>query len=325
MTPMPNPADTARILEKLRRLHIDTPRDATFATHLDRLLSRDDEGALRPEPLRFSVARETRGIMVIDGPGGGKSTLIAHALARHQAFAVRPDGQTGYLAASVPSPATLKSTIGHLLERSGYPLQERRREAWSLVQVLRTRCAMLGIVLIWLDEAHDLFCADRDLILRAIKSLMQGDEAVIVILSGTERLAEIVRSDPQVQRRFSTLILTPVAEAVDGPQFRSVIDSYCRIAGLHPPMEADLVPRLFHASRYRFGRCVETIIGSIERALDGGVSRLDIGHFAESWALQEGCVPGGNVFTAPDWANIAPDRVEDEDVVRTTRSRKRRK
>ena len=322
---MPNAADNSRILERLRALHIDTPRDAAFAVHLDRLLSRGDDGALLPEPLRFSAGRETRGIMVVDGPGGGKSTLIARALARHPAFAVRSDGQTGYLAGQVPIPATLKSTIGHLLEQSGYPLLQGRRELWSLVQILRTRCATLEIALIWLDEAHDLFCADRNLILRAIKSLMQGDEAVIVILSGTQRLAEIVRSDPQVQRRFSTLMLPPVVTAVDGPQFRAVIDSYCRIAGLEPPVEADLVPRLFHASRYRFGRCVETITDAIERALEGGVSRLDMAHFAEAWALQESDFRGGNVFLAPDWADIAPDGGDEEDVVSTTRSRKRRK
>ena len=90
------------------------------------------------------------------------------------------------------------------------------REGWSLWETLRGRLKDQGITVLWIDEAHDLFCADRHLILRALKSLMQGDEAVIPILSGTERLHEIVRSDPQVQRRLSTLILPPVSEVTDG-------------------------------------------------------------------------------------------------------------
>lgn len=66
------------------------------------------------------------------------------------------------------------------------------------------------------------------MILRALKALMQGDEAVIVILSGTERLGEIIRTDPQVQRRFSTMQLRPVSTTTDGDDFGDLIEAYCR-------------------------------------------------------------------------------------------------
>src|SRR5690606_666970 len=78
--PMPDPNDTMQILDKLRKLRIATPRDKAFKAHLDRLLCRDEAGNLTHEPQRFSAGRETRGVMVIDGPGGGKTTLIARAL-----------------------------------------------------------------------------------------------------------------------------------------------------------------------------------------------------------------------------------------------------
>lgn len=320
---MPNPAENARILHQLRKLRIDTPRDTAFISRLDRLLCRDEEGNLQHEPQRFSLGRETRGVMVIDGAGGGKTTLIARALERHPVL-TGPDGRH-YLEASVPSPATFKSMGGTLLERSGYPVITANREGWSLWETLRGRLKNLGITVLWIDEAHDLFCADKNLILRALKALMQGDEAVIPILSGTERLHEIVRSDPQVQRRFNTLILPPVAEAADGASFQRVIGEYCRIAGLEPPLEGDLIPRLFHGARYRFGRCVETIIGAIEFALEGGAPQLDIGHFAEFWAMQEGCPLGGNVFLARDWPQINPDRDEEDDFALPARARRRRR
>lgn len=317
---MPDPNDTMQILDKLRKLRIATPRDEAFKAHLDRLLCRDETGNLTHEPQRFSAGRETRGVMVIDGPGGGKTTLIARALERHPVLA--GCGERHYLEASVPSPATFKSMGATLLQRSGYPVVAANREAWSMWETLRGRLKDQGITVLWIDEAHDLFCADRNLILRALKALMQGDEAVIPILSGTERLREIVRSDPQVQRRFSTLVLPPVAEAADGADFREVIGEYCRIAGLAAPNEADLIPRLFRAARHRFGRCVETVIGAIEFALESKADCLDIGHFAEFWGLQEGCPLGGNIFLAPDWSRIDPD-AEDDTLVIPRRRRRR--
>lgn len=320
---MGNTSETHLILQSLRKIRIDTPRDAAFLAHLDRLLSRDAEGRLLSEPLRFSAERETRGVLVIDGPGGGKTTLIARSFERHPALAGAPGTGPHYLDASVPSPATFKSMAGALLHRSGYPVITSNREAWSLWETLRARLKVLGMTVLWIDEAHDLFCADRNLILRALKALMQGDEAVIVILSGTERLQEIIRSDPQVQRRFSTLRLPPVAEATDGANFHRVIEHYCSVAGLEPPSEVDLIARLFHSARYRFGRCVETLIGAIERALDGEASRLDIDHFAEFWAMQEGCALGSNVFLAPDWPQIDPDRGEMLDLPAAGRKRRR--
>ena len=62
-----------------------------------------------------------------------------------------------------------------------------------------------------------------------------------------------------------------------------------------------------HASRYRFGRCIENTVNAIEDALHNGDAALDVQHFAESWAMQEGCDPGGNVFLAPRWREIDLD------------------
>ena len=104
-------------MNAIRKFYIRTERDNSFGDHLDRLLSRDAEGNPMPMAQRFTTTRETRGVMVIDEPGGGKSTLIDHALRRHPALNAGPDGQQAWLAGSVPSPATFKSMIGHLLEQ----------------------------------------------------------------------------------------------------------------------------------------------------------------------------------------------------------------
>lgn len=314
-------ADT---LETLRNLHVGSPRDAEFASHLDRLLKRDPSGNLLPEALRFTSTGETRGILVIDGPGGGKSTLVQRGLSRHLVFSQKPEGHSLYLDIVVPSPATLKSVTQELLTRSGYPLKSGRSEVWSQLQVFRERLHMLGIAVLWIDEAHDLFCADRNLILRAVKTLMQGEHPVIVILSGTERLREIIRTDAQVKRRFSTINLKPVAVHTDKEQFAALIEQYCARAELEPPQQKDLVDRLFHASRYRFGRCIETINAAIEQALNHGEAALDIWHFSEAWAFDEGCPLDQNVFEVPEWWTIDPDASDEEEEPRKPVKRKRK-
>lgn len=79
----------------------------------------------------------------------------------------------------------------------------------------------------------DLFCKDSAHILRALKSLMQGDGAVIVILSGTAWLSEVIRSEPQVQRRFSVMNLRPVCAATQEGEFHDIIDEFYGVAGLN--------------------------------------------------------------------------------------------
>lgn len=322
---MPNPAESARIIEQLRRFRVDTSRVGAFSSHLDRLFRRDADGNLLSEPLRFSDGMETRGVMVIDGPGGGKTTLIARALERHPAIGSASPQGPHYLGVSVPSPASLKSLGRAMLAKTGYPLIRSGRGARETFDLVGDRCNDLGISTIWLDEAHDLFCAEKAPILRCLKSLMQGPNACVIILSGTESLLEIVRSDPQLKRRFSTLVLPPVSEIADSEMFKEVIAEYCRVAGLMPPTENDAIPRLFHAGRYRLGRCIETIIGAIEQALEADACRLDLDHFAWFWAMQEGCALGENIFTAPDWRQIDPDRGDDDEIVERPRRQARRR
>lgn len=306
----------ARIMQSLRARHVTGPRDAEFRSHLERLLRRDDTGNLTAEAVRYSATGETRGILVVDGPGGGKSTTVAHQLATLPALQVGSQGTPAWLGVSVPSPATLKSMGSEILRHSGYPNLSDRREVWSIWDQIRSRLKMLGVCVLWIDEAHDLFCKDRAMILRALKSLMQGDEAVIVILSGPEQLHEIIRSDPQVQRRFSTMQLRPVCAATDGEDFHDLIEAYCAQADLKSHLSADLVARLFHASRYRFGRSIETALNAIEAALGSGDDGLTNDHFAQAWAMLEGCAPGGNVFLVDDWSSIDPDRDDSEPMVR---------
>jgi hypothetical protein len=307
-------ADTAKgVLERVRSFHIGSARDAEAAMHITRLLATDEQGHLTPVAKRFTRTGETRGVMLIGGPGSGKSHLLERTLSKLTVLQEGEYGRPRYLGCSVPSPATFKSMTLALLEESGYPDANPRREAWSLWQDLRHRLQLLGISVLWIDEAQDLFCADRKLILRALKSLMQGDNAVIVVLSGTEDLAKVIRTDPQVQRRFTAMVLPDLVEQVDGDSFRNVITQYCQRVGLGMPIEADLIGRIFHGARYRFGRALELLLQAMEIAIGRDDEDLDIGHFAAAYAMNEACTAAENVFYAEHYWFLKPDAVEEEE------------
>ncbi len=310
-------------LESLRNLHIGSERDAEAASHITRLLTKDAEGSLTPVAKRFTKTGETRGVMVIGEPGSGKSHLVNRTLAKMSALELREDGTPRYIQCSVPSPATFKSMILALLKEAGYPDANPRKEGWSLVQDLRYRLALLSISMVWIDEAQDLFCADRKLILRALKSLMQGDDAVAIILSGTNDLATVIRSDAQVKRRFTAMVLPELVEQVDGENFKEIMVQYCQRVKICIPVEADLVGRVFHAARYCFGRAVELLLQAMEVAIEREASNLEIGHFASAYAMNEACLASENVFFVEQYWLIETDPKEDDEPRRPSRKRKR--
>ena len=299
--------DIQKILADLKATYVKTPRYLEFRGQLDRLLQCAEHGQPLPRPVTFATG-ETRGIALVDGAGGGKTSLVDHALRHHPAFHEPHPNTKLVVSVSVPSPATLKSIALEIIRETGYPPPKSTTAAWELWTLVKTRLACCKTVVLWIDEAHDMFRKRSEPevqdTLRMLKSLMQGENAVIVILTGIEELWQIASCDQQVARRFSMIKLPPLSHARDGRHLARQIAIFCRQAGLAPPDDPDLIPRLIHASRERFGRCIETIIHAIEVALRSGSMQLDRQHFAEAWGMQEGCAYGRNVFLSDRWSLI---------------------
>ena len=93
-----------------------------------------------------------------------------------------------------------------LLAELGFEAIPSKPTIWEIWSIVRHQFRLKGIVVLWFDEAHDLFQSgshsDIDEMLKMIKSLMKKDTGVIVIMSGTERLSEITSFDAQVSRRL---------------------------------------------------------------------------------------------------------------------------
>lgn len=296
---------TRAMVERLRAKYVTTSRDDMFRGHFDRLLRRDENGA--PRPVAFGATGETRGIALVDGAGGGKTTLVHRALSRHPALQSEDSGRRLWIGVRVPSPATLKSLGLEILRQSGYPEISERRERWSIWNLVRQRLQLLGTAVLWIDEAHDLFLGnarESGDILKTLKALMQGEGAVVVILTGVETLWRMTSCDDQVKRRYSKVELPALTAAQDGRSLEGLIAKYASAAGLAAPRDADLPARVIHAGRGRFGRCIETTINAIEIALLERAPALEAGHFAEAFAMAEGCAPAENVFLTPRWSQI---------------------
>ena len=204
-TPQNEPRNMHAVIDGLRSKYVKLPRGREFRAHLDRLLKCDDTGRHIPAPMVFTSTGETRGIALVDGAGGGKTSLVDHALREHPALQ-SPDPHTKHwIGVRVPSPATLKSLGLEILRQTGYPDVSKPKHAWQIWTNVRYRLQLLKTVVLWIDEAHDLFrngsAREIEDMLKSLKSLMQGEGAVIVVLTGSETLWQIASYDDQVKRR----------------------------------------------------------------------------------------------------------------------------
>ena len=312
-----SPGEISRILDTLRGIHIKHDTGKALQSVLSRLFKVGEDGKLTHEPVLFTGGTETHSVVVIDGPGSGKTTAMLHAVRTSEALAENPEtGMPRYIQVKVASPATLRSLARQFLTELGVDEVSDRvkvHELWAMVRQLLWR---RGITLVMVDEAHDMFKAtvasEADSMFRMLKSLMQGDHPVVLLLGGTQRLEQITRMDGQVNRRFRKIQPQPLDVAADGPKLRKLIAVYAENAGLSLGLRDDLTARLIHGARYRFGRCIEIIIAAVEEALLAGDDTLTGGHFEMAWGMQEGCPLTANVFAVTDFMAI---ELEDDDEI----------
>jgi hypothetical protein len=305
-------------MHTLRAKHVVTERDRYFEAQLLRQFEVEG-GKVTYKPVRYTGGTETNGIAFIEGSGGGKTTAILEVLRNFEPLALNPEtGKPRYLHVKVESPATLRSLGVDVLDRLGADKEgiSDRTKVYAIWNMVRLRLARMGISLLWIDEAHDLFrsttSSETNNMFKMLKGLMQGDHPVVLVLSGTERLSAITGLDPQVNRRFSKIRPKPLAIGVDTQRIKDLVHGYADKADLGSALDDDAVRRLIYGSRYRFGRCVVCILEAIECALMDGAKSLTIQHFEDAWARREGCGVDDNVFSAQDWMSIdLPDEGEE--------------
>jgi len=133
---------------------------------------------------------------------------------------------------------------------------------------------------------------------------MQGVGAVGLILSGIDTLWSLIASDEQLNRRFSKMPMQSVSAVSDEKTLNAIIRTLSKEVGLTPQISHDLLARLVHASRGRFGRFIEYTLAALEVAALAGDAQLDLQHYAVAWAQREGSEPAQNVFLAKNWTQF---------------------
>lgn len=315
-TPMTN--TPAAIMKELRKVHIRTKREAALKEMLERLFEEDDAGNLTHEPVRFTDDSETHGIAFIEGSGGGKTTAIRKTLKAFAPLAENPEtGQPRWLQVKVESPATLRSLGVDMLKKLGIDHVADRTKVYEIWELVRRRLRILGVTLVWIDEAQDMFketlAAETQSMFKMLKGLMQGDHPVVVVLSGTDRLKEITSLDPQVNRRFSKICPPQLEFATDNELIEAITGAYAKKAGLKLDVSGETINRIIRAGRHRFGRCIYLILKAVEAALLDRAAKLTIEHFELAYGTEEGCDITANIFAVQEWtAIVQPDEVESE-------------
>ena len=195
-------AEIAAIMKRIEAIHVVSDRDLMVCEAIDSLLDRDEAGNVVALPRRFTGGLECRGLAVSDASGGGKTRILRDNLMKNPVLGPSATGVARFVHVTVPSPATLKNLGCEILRKTGYRDISERRERWSIWNIVRNRLQSLGIVVLWIDEAHDMIRTKTEVedLLKTLKRLMQGDQGVIVVLSGTERLLDLVYSDDEVQQ-----------------------------------------------------------------------------------------------------------------------------
>lgn len=305
------------IMDTLRDIHIGTRSYRNLKGSLERLFRTGPDGRPTHEPVLFTTGTETHGAVLIAGPGAGKTTDMRHAVGSFEALSNNPDtGLPRYIHVTVASPASLRSLAIQFLEKLGIDGVSDRAKVHDLWKMVRQRFQCLGISLVVVDEAQDMFRSslggEADNLFRMMKSLMQGDHPVVLLLGGTERLLDITRLDAQVNRRFHKVVSPPLDGGASGDKIRKTIAFYADKAGLQLGIRNDVAVRLIHGARYRFGRCVEIILAAIEEALRADDKMLTGEHFEIAWGMQEGCHLTANVFAVEDFMAI---ELEDDDEI----------
>lgn len=113
---------------------------------------------------------------------------------------------------------------------------------------------------------------------------MQDETAVILILSGTDRLSDITSYDPQVNRRFAKIVPKDLAIGADEARLSKLVRDYARRAG----SRAWRGSRARGSKRSRRVRICASATASIPTCIDRNSSaqaRLPMERMRQGWAM----------------------------------------
>lgn len=283
-------------------------------------------GVLAQREARLRVGKtEQKGAALIGPAGAGKSRIVREIIAEHHALAEQAgDHEFGHrvLSVIVPGRATVKETLSEILMQFGHPLKGRRDEEYlgNLVTQYFKECRIAGLHLDEVQDSGRYKTKDSiEVFIKRFRNMMQHIEwPICLILTATPEGRSMINHDPTLTRRLRPMEMKPMSFREDGRCLRTTMLKLLAEAGVQDPglLEHDeFIKIVIHASAGRFGVAVELIIEAIGECLAEGSEEVDMGHFAEAYALRTDCHEEMNPFLTEHWKQTdtmkAFQRVED--------------
>lgn len=277
-------------------------------------------------PVPEDEIRGARALVVTGKAGAGKSRALSHTFRNRPEFKGfgTPDEWCPLLSVVAPSPFTLGALGNEIARKLGY--HGRREIQHSKVwPVVRELMAEFEVRILHIDEAQHGDEINNPVMAQEVENtfkrmMQEADWPIWLILSGLPELSRFCQDDDSMKRRVRVLPFEPLtfsnhADAVC-ETVRDLVD-LCPQVGCGKLKSHEFAHRLLHAATYQFGLVVEYVQDAIAECLaaEGG-GELDIGHFADVYALRTGVLTDDlNPFLAKDWTAIPVERALYEDDV----------
>jgi type II secretory pathway predicted ATPase ExeA len=307
---LPDPTDAAACSAWLQARYMTSERDTDFQEALRDMLETDAQGNLTAKPLRVGLPQDTRGLMVLGPSGSGKTSLVTRNLRKEAKLGLTMgEGPGAVLYHLVSAEATLKSVAIGIAKATGYTQVKesiKTVDAWDLAL---HRLSAKKISILWIDEPHHLLAPgpgrDAKMVLRRLKSLLQGPKAVALILTAVPELHQMVVQDSETARRFGYLHLRPVSNEAGASELNRYLAKCCERIGMGKVEDANFIDRLLMANRRNLGRSIEMTLRAIRRAHRRPERQLSLADFRACMELNEGS-SGIGPFDDDQWELLKP-------------------
>lgn len=310
----------------IRARPIRSGRDKQVAVHLNRLVGNVASAA------HGLIPRE-RALFVIGESGAGKTFALKQQFEANEAFHRYRNVRTGrmvtpLLTHELRSSVTRKTLAKVLVELLNPDLSiPSRMNEDAIVALLKTQLRERGVLYLHLDEAQHLIKGKDVLsVQNLVKSLLDTEWPVNIILSGVESLSQLLQDDNQLANRSHVMRFERLRFPIDANHLRgwlkSVIEEDCGLVAEEemmwtaeellqdtkrkPGFSGDFIHRLIVAGCGAFGTIILLARNACLLALENDRKAVGIRHFARAYEDKYGCLPSDNVFTAKAFDHIDP-------------------
>jgi len=311
---------------RLRRASLDPENQRIFDV-MSRVRSayfktrNDDELLVRLRRIERGIEDEFEpghALVVFGESGTGKTTVMRKAL---KSLTRLQDYDDGYgnmmrpiLYITAPSSCTMPDLAAEILERLGYENSVIGRGAPVYHKVQRS-LKNYGTRLIVIDEFQHLLQAPKikgaAYVTDTLKNMLQDSSwPVHLVFVGLPEIETVIERDPaeQLEQRTDPLPIENPSFEEDADYIEWIVNELVeKRAGLQLAADQpnELIERLMHGARSRFGLIMRIIIWAIEDTLETGADEVATTNWIEAYARLAKCKRDeDNVFAEPAWRGI---------------------